>query len=65
MRTHKALTTQLPERIMAALKKEGVLKPDKAKYPVHFNAAYTAVRRILTEHGSIDKVFPSGGAAQW
>ena len=44
MRTHKALTTQLPERIMAALKKEGVLKPDKAKYPVHFNAAYTAVR---------------------
>ena len=64
MRTHKTPAGQLPERIMAALKKEGVLKPDKAKYPVNFNAAYTAVRRVLTEDGSIDKVFPSGGAAQ-
>jgi hypothetical protein len=59
MRTHNAPATQLLEQIMAALKKEGVLKPDKAKYPVNFNAAYTAVRRVLSEDRSDDKVLPS------
>ncbi len=35
------------ERIMAALKRADVLKPDERDHPTHYNRAFSAVREAL------------------